>query len=862
MVTKVVKWREYMKKIITVAFVLFSSVSAFAQLPQNHPWEVTLRNYMASLKTGDFDVPLKHLSWNPAWAASDEELYKWWLAFRDLPDDKEIQMDSRYFLLSSIQPGDGQIHMAIGRGKYSVLSAAFWAGFDYPGNPYYNSRAVKLRALIPAMVDMMMLTQYQEDGHKSFQRSDFAGANLIMYAYPFFVGQDVLPANVRAAYLEGMREMRAKIITWGPTGIFADMDSFALVGMWYMAKATGDPGDIAAAKAYTDRDIKRWFYNAGYMGHGDAFDATYNGLALYFYTWVGMISDYQPVIDVIRKMITLKSYLTVPDPDGYWNGPSHFSTATSGPVSSDQWNDYLRDVADGMVTDKALYLLEGNGVNRNYGWEIIPDKSYMESAAARLGIPGILIHGFSGYRRAAPAPFTSLLKSSYVPLIWKPDHNQHWINGNAQIFICDGYRDGFYKKIISLKKTNSPLLLSPWQRKAGFIKVFSNNTSHPDSCAFVVAKLGGYGAIIHTARLSNWGKATGSLSGLGGGALSTFWTPGTGTVINGIAAGYQNPDLHDTWGNWTQWGDNAISGVNGDGKPFSSARNRFPRAVARVSADSTQAVVIAEGQISSNTDGGRTAPNGAIQGKVHYRRTFELSPAGLTITSKLTSDGQDKAKELWEMIPVYLQNGGNQSGRTAVLFQVNGKAVPASTSLTRGVVAIQLRRFGGVVNITFEHPQSAKLSVPREINYQVHATTQNIMIDLLHSGGKAVPLPKQASVTYTIASSLAKIQDDGATPIEGSSGSNLPRKIELGQNYPNPFNPTTNIGFTLNKASVVTMQIFDILGRLVSMPVDNQALSAGEHSIIFNGSNLSSGVYIYRLTAGQNSYTKKMMIMK
>ncbi len=848
-----------MKKIIMVGLVLFSTTSAFAQLPQNHPWEVTLRNYMAGLKTGDFDVPLRHLSWNPAWAASDGELYKWWLAFRDLPGGGELRMDSRYFLLSSIQPGDGRIHMAIGRGKYSVLHAAWWADFNYPGNPYYNNRAVKLRALIPAMVDMMMLTQFQENGDGSFNRSDFAGANLIMYAYPFFVGQDVLPANVRAAYLEGMREMRAKIIKWGPTGIFGDMDSFALVGMWYMAKATGDPADIAAAKAYTDRDLKRWFYHAGYMGHGDGFDATYDGIDLYFYTWVAMISGYQPVIDAVNQIVTLKSYLGVPDPDGYWNGPSHFSTATAGPVSHDQWGDYLRDVGDAMLSDNGLFLLEN--FNEGYRWGEIPDIKDMISSTIRMGIPQILQKGFTGYRPTIPAPFTDILKSSSAPRIWKADHNQHWINDMcAQIYIYDGYKKGFYQKILSLKRNNSPLLLSPWQRKAGFIKVFSNNVTHPDSCTFVVTKGGNYGAIIHTGRLSNWGGATGTLSGLSGGALSTFWTPATGTVINGVAAGYQSNGVHDTWDNWTQWGDNAISGVNGGGKPFSSARNRFPKAVAEVNADSTQATVTVNGPISSNSDGGRTAPNGAIQGKVHYRRTFQINETGVTVTSTLTSNGQDQVKELWEMIPVFLQNGSDKSGRTSITLEVDNTTVPASTSLTKGVSVIHLKRFGGMVNITFDHPQAVKLSAPREIDYQVHVTTQNIMIDLLGSSGKAVPIPAQTSVTYRIASSLAK--ENTLTPIDEGTGSNLPGEIELKQNYPNPFNPTTNIGFALNEASTVTLKVFNILGRLVSTPIDHRAMSAGSHSIVFSGSNLASGIYIYKLTTGQHTKTKKMTLIK
>ncbi len=131
------------------------------------------------------------------------------------------------------------------------------------------------------------------------------------------------------------------------------------------------------------------------------------------------------------------------------------------------------------------------------------------------------------------------------------------------------------------------------------------------------------------------------------------------------------------------------------------------------------------------------------------------------------------------------------------------------------------------------------------------------MIDMLHSDGKTISLPKQTSVTYTLSPSLSK----GATPIDNGPGS-LPSEIKLEQNYPNPFNPTTNIGFSLNKSMIVSLKIYDIIGRLVSTPLVNKTLSAGDHNIIFSGSNLSSGVYIYRLTAGKNTYTQKMLLIK
>ncbi len=83
----------------------------------------------------------------------------------------------------------------------------------------------------------------------------------------------------------------------------------------------------------------------------------------------------------------------------------------------------------------------------------------------------------------------------------------------------------------------------------------------------------------------------------------------------------------------------------------------------------------------------------------------------------------------------------------------------------------------------------------------------------------------------------------------------------LSQNYPNPFNPTSTISFYLPQASEVKLQVFDITGRLVSTLVNEKRI-AGSHSIQFEGSNLSSGVYFYRLEAGDFVSTRKMTLIK
>lgn len=85
--------------------------------------------------------------------------------------------------------------------------------------------------------------------------------------------------------------------------------------------------------------------------------------------------------------------------------------------------------------------------------------------------------------------------------------------------------------------------------------------------------------------------------------------------------------------------------------------------------------------------------------------------------------------------------------------------------------------------------------------------------------------------------------------------------FSLDQNYPNPFNPSTSIRYILPENSDVVLSIYDIVGKKVATIV-NQQQSAGEYTVNFNAAGLTSGVYLYKLTAGKFSETRKMYLVK
>lgn len=90
---------------------------------------------------------------------------------------------------------------------------------------------------------------------------------------------------------------------------------------------------------------------------------------------------------------------------------------------------------------------------------------------------------------------------------------------------------------------------------------------------------------------------------------------------------------------------------------------------------------------------------------------------------------------------------------------------------------------------------------------------------------------------------------------------NVPQKFDLKQNFPNPFNPVTKIKFDIQLTAMVKLIVFDVTGREVSTVV-NEILKAGEYSVEFNGSNLTSGVYFCKLETKDFTDIKKMILVK
>jgi hypothetical protein len=107
-------------------------------------------------------------------------------------------------------------------------------------------------------------------------------------------------------------------------------------------------------------------------------------------------------------------------------------------------------------------------------------------------------------------------------------------------------------------------------------------------------------------------------------------------------------------------------------------------------------------------------------------------------------------------------------------------------------------------------------------------------------------------------------RDQRASPVDavrGIAGNGAPAEFRLPENYPNPFSPTTTINFQLPASGFVTLKIYNVLGREITTLV-NDKQAAGSHSVKFDAANLPSGVYFYRLTSGNSSVVRKLVLVK
>ena len=195
---------------------------------------------------------------------------------------------------------------------------------------------------------------------------------------------------------------------------------------------------------------------------------------------------------------------------------------------------------------------------------------------------------------------------------------------------------------------------------------------------------------------------------------------------------------------------------------------------------------------------------------------------------------------------VFADNDSTDPGFDADLV---AEAVDAMVSFVRDVWANGGTALGPKPFIDPVHPTSPFAGVPADWQTtQGYPVPNNLRYSATLTGSDGLPL---GDLTWW---------PEITTGVEQINNS-VPAKYTLSQNYPNPFNPTTNIKYSIPQSGFVTLKVYNMLGQEVATLV-NQQQKVGEYNVDFDASNLASGVYMYRIQAGNVTLTKKMLLLK
>jgi len=206
--------------------------------------------------------------------------------------------------------------------------------------------------------------------------------------------------------------------------------------------------------------------------------------------------------------------------------------------------------------------------------------------------------------------------------------------------------------------------------------------------------------------------------------------------------------------------------------------------------------------------------------------TLEISAGDLT----LDGGGHDDAVWIFQIASsfnmtsdrkVFLTNGADAAN---IFWQVGSAATFGTTTVMKGTIMAQTQ---------------VTLATEATLDGRAMALTENV----------------------TLQQNVINLPEGSLSTSNAGSDTQLPGKISLSQNYPNPFNPTTTIQYELNSVSDVRLEVFNMLGQSVGVLV-NEPKSAGSHTITFDASGLTSGMYIYRISANNTQLTKRMILVK
>ena len=835
-----------------------------AILPQKYDYQVALYNWLKTITVDDVTLPQAAFTWDGTLADTDE-LADLWVQVEGLTTSRVTRAEPDWYVLDA---GNGKGIEATGvvrvwhepGSEYSGNPPRSWANepaFIYQlsiplmdgseGNPYYHLPAMGLRALVVAMVDMMMYHEEMDAGGFGTWQ-DMYGKAFLSWAEAYRWCKDLLPADVQAAFEEGMGYFLDQMIAEGPRAVNTNMDTFSLQGAANLYVAAGDPVTqskcVQAVKralfGYTDgelgvrHDVFKTegfdggvFDPSGFIMEGDQPDIFYGGESIYHMAGALAVvtdrdtgeipSDWAFLEEVVRRLEEWRLYQYFYEPGVatvskggirpayYYHGGAGISGRTGDGVPNGQAGDFWKFVTIADHFEDLRHLVyQTEHISR------LPELTTMESdvsteLAERSDEIQTVYEG-------TPPEWSG----------WSP-----WVKATPYLPV-----KGWYSRLKALVDAGDESTFPLVARKGTYYNKSFGGYPVGDE----------YWAYKNTDGAREWGffmeaqAQQGGYNGWYGGKIETFWTETTGVILINRhgKAGCDGADEDSIcWDNLDYRAAQHVWGRDENGKGFTTLLLRGQTLDRPVTFDLTSPTPSVSVTNIFNNPAHASDPTQSetgeetgyeLEGEVSIENKVEALSNGVRVTHTITSDGTDQVTELWASIPVFLRlyapdNAGDQAQEdlddTTIEYwdgaswqpmpeDQDGDGVPeiVTTSKMRLGRDFLLGDGPQYVYVGFDAPQRTRLSTQIYTDpYQTKTRVRTVHLDLHGNPGTVIPMPDSLSISYT----LTTTEPDGET-----SGSTQTLDLDEGWNTVSltvtPDNPDIEAMFSGVVGDVVLVQ--------------------------------------------------------
>jgi len=209
-----------------------------------------------------------------------------------------------------------------------------------------------------------------------------------------------------------------------------------------------------------------------------------------------------------------------------------------------------------------------------------------------------------------------------------------------------------------------------------------------------------------------------------------------------------------------------------------------------------------------------------------------------------------------------IANGGKLT-YSIVRSELPTALIPRNPSISGNQLRLAMNAVGSKENLPVISNKAPGTLIARMRLETSAESMKDVPLELVNRGGPENPYTKIFSYVdnkIIDITNQAEVASDNLQ-LPGNANTEIPKEYAIAQNYPNPFNPTTSIKFDIPNLSEVKLSVYDLTGREIAVLV-NETLEPGSYSYKWNASQLSSGIYFYRIKAGSFVQTKKMVLIK